>query len=65
MIKETHGWNLNTAVTDAESENLIECTCPRCCYYAHENDEDLSDLKHKYPETGHNQHIEVEKLGDT
>lgn len=65
MIKGTHGWNLNAAVTDAESENPNRMwPTPRAAIGMHmKMTEGLSDLKHKkYLETEvANQHIEVEK----
>ena len=65
MIKGTHGWNLNAAVTDAESESPNRMwPTPRAAIGMHmKMTEGLSDLKHKkYLETEvANQHIEVEK----
>ena len=65
MIKGTHGWNLNAAVTDAESEtpNRMWPT-PRAAIGMHmKMSQGLSDLQHKrYLETEvAHEHIEVEK----
>ena len=65
MIKGTHGWNLNAAVTDAESENPNRLwPTPRAAIGMHmKMSQGLSDLKHKrYLETevAHDQ-IEVKK----
>ena len=65
MIKGTHGWNLNAAVTDAESENPNRMwPTPRAAIGMHmKMSQGLSDLQHKrYLETevAHDQ-IEVKK----
>ena len=65
MIKGTHGWNLNAAVTDAESENPNRMwPTPRAAIGMHMKiSQGLSDLQHKrYLETevAHDQ-IEVKK----
>ena len=65
MIKGTHGWNLNAAVTDAESDtpNRMWPT-PRAAIGMHmKMSQGLSDLQHKrYLETEvAHEHIEVEK----
>ena len=65
MIKGTHGWNLNAAVTDAESDtpNRMWPT-PRAAIGMHmKMTQGLSDLQHKkYLETEvAHEHIEVEK----
>jgi hypothetical protein len=65
MIKGTHGWNLNAAVTDAESENPHRMwPTPRAAIGMHmKMSQGLSDLQHKrYLETEvAHEHIEVEK----
>ncbi len=65
MIKGTHGWNLNAAVTDAESETPHKMwPTPRAAIGMHmKMSQGLSDLQHKrYLETEvAHEHIEVEK----